>query len=224
MSNFLGLIIQLLFAPAEETALILFSSRKAPDLNALSHWLQIMLSLGTLTIVGSQIAGWQAITLLYSDKWASQTSVELLQAYAVHVFCCALNGMSEAYINAKADSETLKKLRGLLVFNSFLYLWMCYIFAVHPGYFGFKGLIYANCFSMAVRATASLYFATQHEHEYTHKKKRPFFSNLIATLIWVTRDLFLGKVYLLFTIAGVMAIFIAHYYILPWTFGSLWQL
>ena len=53
VSNFLGLLIQLLFAPAEETALILFSSRKAPDLKALSHWLQIMLALGTLTIIGS---------------------------------------------------------------------------------------------------------------------------------------------------------------------------
>jgi hypothetical protein len=132
--------------------------------------------------------------------------------------------MSEAYINAKADSDTLKKLRGLLVFNSFFYLWMCYILAVHPGYFGFKGLIYANCFNMAFRATASLYFATQHEHEFVHKKKRSFLSNLLATWIWIARDLFLGKVYLIFTFAGVLAIYIAHYYILPLTFGSLWQL
>jgi hypothetical protein len=33
------MIIQMLFAPAEETALILFSARKNPDLAALGHWL-----------------------------------------------------------------------------------------------------------------------------------------------------------------------------------------
>ena len=99
------------------------------------------------------------ITLLYSDKWASPTCIELLQAFAVQVLCCALNGMSEAYTNAKADSETLKKLRGLMFFNSFSYLFSCYLFAVHPGYFGFKGLIYANNLNLIVRATSCMYFA-----------------------------------------------------------------
>ena len=132
--------------------------------------------------------------------------------------------MSEAYINAKADSETLKKLRNLMFFNSFLYLWLCYCFAVHPGFFGFKGLIYANCVSMVVRATVSLYFAMQHEHEYHHKKQRPFIENLIATYMWVLTQLLTGKVYLVVTLAGAAAIFAAHYYILPCVFGSMWQL
>lgn len=39
VANFLGMLVQLMFAPAEETALILFSSRKEPDLPALQFWL-----------------------------------------------------------------------------------------------------------------------------------------------------------------------------------------
>jgi hypothetical protein len=32
VANFLGMLVQMFFAPAEETALILFSARKNPDL------------------------------------------------------------------------------------------------------------------------------------------------------------------------------------------------
>lgn len=89
-----------------------------------------MLGLGTLTIAGSQIAGMQVITFLYSEKWASDTCVELLRAYAFHIFFCALNGMSEAYANAKADSEMLTKMRNMMLVNSIMYLGLCYVFAV----------------------------------------------------------------------------------------------
>lgn len=132
--------------------------------------------------------------------------------------------MSEAYTNAKADSETLTKLRGLMFFNSLSYLWSCYLFAVHPGLFGFKGLIYANNLNLIVRSTSCMYFAVQHEYEFNHKKKRPFYANFVATVIWMFSSLFCGKVYLLLTTSGVLTVFVAHYYILPWILGSLWVL
>jgi hypothetical protein len=53
VANFLGMLVQLLFAPTEETALILFSARKNPDLKALSFWMQIMISFGTLAVAGT---------------------------------------------------------------------------------------------------------------------------------------------------------------------------
>ena len=125
------------------------------------------------------------ISLLYSGKWASDTCVDLLRAYSFHIFCCALNGISDAYANAKADSETLSKMRNMMLFNSVMYLGLCYVFAVNPGYFGFKGLIYANCLNMMIRAKTCLYFATQHHYEHSNKKKRSFVANLVNTYFWI---------------------------------------
>jgi Na+-driven multidrug efflux pump len=102
------------------------------------------------------------INFFYSDKWVSDTCIDLFRAYSVHIFCCALNGISEAYFNAKADSETLTKMRRMMLVNSVMYLGLCYVFAINPGFFGFKGLIYANCMNMSVRATTCLYFTIQH--------------------------------------------------------------
>lgn len=39
VANFLGIFVQLIFAPVEETAFILFSSRKNPDLKTMAFWL-----------------------------------------------------------------------------------------------------------------------------------------------------------------------------------------
>jgi Na+-driven multidrug efflux pump len=99
------------------------------------------------------------ISFLYSDKWASDTCIDIFKAYAIHIFCCALNGVADAYANAKADSETLAKMRNMMLVNSISYLGLCYVLAVSPGYFGFKGLIYANCLNMFIRAITCLYFA-----------------------------------------------------------------
>jgi hypothetical protein len=97
--------------------------------------------------------------LYFGPKWASRSCVELLQAYSLHIFCCAFNGCSEAYANAKADSETLSKMRNMMFMNSLIYLGSCYVLAVNPGYLGFTGLVYANCLNMLVRAISCLYVA-----------------------------------------------------------------
>jgi hypothetical protein len=47
------MLVQLLFAPTEETATILFSQKKSPDLDTLAFWLKIMLGVGAITIFGA---------------------------------------------------------------------------------------------------------------------------------------------------------------------------
>ena len=65
----------------------------------------------------------------------------------------AMNGMSEAFAYGLANSNVLKKLQSLLVFNSIVYL-SCVVYFSQK--YGVIGLIYANCINMAVRAVCSL--------------------------------------------------------------------
>ena len=132
----------------------------------MAYWLQIAIGFATLIAAGTHIAGKQVISLLYSQRWASESCVELLRVYALYIICCAFNGISEAYAFAKSDSDRIAKLRNLMMLNSTIYLGACYLFAVEPGFFGFKGLVYANCLNMAMRAISSLYFAHQHNYEF----------------------------------------------------------
>jgi hypothetical protein len=215
--------VQLLFAPTEETALILFASRKNPDLNALSFWMQILLALGTLTIAGSQMAGYQVIGFFFGAKWVTDSCIELFRAYALHIFCCALNGVAEAYNNAKGDSEALGMMRAMMVVQNLSYLGLCYLLAVSPGYFGFRGLVYANMLNMFFRGITNLYFAVAHEYSSGNSQKRSFFSNLIATFVWMAKSLFMGKTYIALTGVGVVLIYLLNGFVLPIVFGSLWS-
>jgi hypothetical protein len=46
----------------------------------------------------------------------------------------------------------------------------------------------------------------------------------MSTYAWIFTKLFLGKVYLGVTVLGVGAIFVVHYYVMPFVFPSLWDL
>ena len=120
--------------------------------------MQVMLAIGTGAIIFSQTCGYQFIHIVYSEKWATDTCFELLKAYCVYCFFMAMNGIAEAYVFAKGDSETLKTLRQLMMVNSVMYIGMSYFFAQQ---FGIVGLIYGNCFNMFARSTSCIYFANQ---------------------------------------------------------------
>lgn len=65
----------------------------------------------------------------------------------------SMNGMAEAFAYGQASPAVLKKLQGMLMFNSALYITSVIIFS---GKYGIIGLIYANCINMSIRAVFSL--------------------------------------------------------------------
>ena len=99
--------------------------------------------------------------MVYSDKWASESCEELLQAYCLYCVFMALNGISEAYAFAKGSESTLIKLRWLMVVNSVGYIAMSYYLSQT---IGIIGLVYANCGNMFLRATSCLYYTFQQQN------------------------------------------------------------
>lgn len=158
------------------------------------------------------------IKLLYSDKWATASCDDLFQAFALYVLCCATNGIAEAYIQAKADTATLFKYRNIMFITSIVYIGLSYLFAVDPGFFGFKGLIYANCLNMLMRAFTCFYSALQHKNTFKDKQAKPFCRNMIDTVMWLTLEVFAGKFYSAMTVIGIGIIIFAHKYVFPFVF------
>ena len=145
MANLIGLVCRFIFQPAEESASILFSSTQKPDLNSLRKYLQIMIAIGSGAIIFSKTCGMQFLLIIYSNKWATESCYELLQAYCIYCFFMAMNGIAEAYVFAKGSTDVLKTLRKLMLLNSITYIGLSYFLSQS---LGIIGLVYSNCFNM----------------------------------------------------------------------------
>ena len=69
----------------------------------------------------------QFLLIVYSEKWATESCYELLQAYCIYCFFMALNGIAEAYVFAKGSTEHLKMVRKIMIINSVMYIAMSYM-------------------------------------------------------------------------------------------------
>ena len=112
-----------------------------------------MLGIGICAITFSQGCSREFIYLVYSEKWATESTISIMKAYCIYLMFMSLNGMSEAFAYGLANQKVLNQLQGLLFFNSLLYIGAVVLLS---GKFGIIGLIYANCVNMGVRATLSL--------------------------------------------------------------------
>lgn len=114
-----------------------------------------MTGIGTGGFIFAKTCGKPFILLVYSEKWASSSCHDLLQAYCLYCCFMALNGILEAYAFSKGTDVTLKKLRWLMVLNSVGYIGLSYGLSVQ---IGIVGLVYANCLNMLLRTISCLYF------------------------------------------------------------------
>lgn len=85
-----------------------------------------MTAIGTGGFIFAKMCGKHFIFIVYSDRWASESCENLLQAYCLYCVFMALNGISEAYAFSKGTEATLKKLRWLMVVNSVGYIALSY--------------------------------------------------------------------------------------------------
>ena len=117
-----------------------------------------MTAVGTGGFIFAKTCGRQFILLVYSDRWASESCEELLQAYCLYCVFMGLNGVSEAFAFARGNEATLKRLRWLMVLNSVGYFALSLVLCQNVG---IVGLIYANCANMFLRATTCIHYTFQ---------------------------------------------------------------
>ena len=62
-----------------------------------------MLAIGLSAITFSTLCGKTFLRVVYSDKWATESSETLLHAYCIYCFFMAMNGTTEAFVFASGN-------------------------------------------------------------------------------------------------------------------------
>jgi oligosaccharide translocation protein RFT1 len=133
ISNLISIVCRFILHPLEEIALNLFAKFKMSDskvniqenqkvIETLTKYLAGVLGVGVSAIIFSRYCSGQFLLLVYSEKWATETATEFMKAYCIYLCLMALNGMSEAFAYGLANQEVLRKLQGMLLFNSCIYV------------------------------------------------------------------------------------------------------
>ena len=230
VANLISIVCRFIFQPLEEIAFNVFSKlqrseapkepssakeskdgvdESEPDskpdeaVRILVQYMAAMLGIGACAIMFSQVCSEQFIHLAFSKRWATPSTVRIMQAYCGYLLFMAANGMSEAFAYGLANEAVLLKLQGLMIINAALYTALNLSFS---SYFGIIGLIYANCVNMGIRAIWSLSISLN-DHNRDRKVKT---SPAAFWLKVITHQYFIGLV-LLGAVATVIAQYVLNY-------------
>mmetsp|Transcript_1617 Transcript_1617/g.5711 ORF Transcript_1617/g.5711 Transcript_1617/m.5711 type:complete len:560 (-) Transcript_1617:28-1707(-) len=171
VSNLGSLVARFLFQPVEEISFSLFSRLlggartgvdKAASANMrlcddiLAMLVKFMIIIGLVFCSFGPSYSYLLLEILYGGRYGHSTGAPtLLGFYCLYVFCMALNGVTEAMVNAAASAVELRRYNYLLVAFSVVYI--CASVAAVQAW-GTVGLVQANCANMAVRVAYSSVF------------------------------------------------------------------
>jgi oligosaccharide translocation protein RFT1 len=66
-----------------------------------------MLGIGVCSVIFSQGCAQEFILLVYSEKWATNSTVDIMKAYCFYLMFMAMNGMAEAFAYGLANQKVL---------------------------------------------------------------------------------------------------------------------
>ena len=160
-ANLGSLAARLLLQPSEEAAFTLFGKLKqnlsAQNLLCILTRASIVFGL-IFTCFGTQFTH-LLVLLLYGRGWADSTETPyLLSWYCIFISVCAVNGITEAFVQAVADDKETKSFNFWLLICSLVFV---SISTVLLPAMGTAALIAANCLVMTMRITRNINFARE---------------------------------------------------------------
>jgi len=162
--NFGSMFPAMFFAPVEEVVFNTFSRLQSQVKQREEHFKNFLNVFKFMTYIGLFFAvyGWNysygILKILYSDKWTNDTTVTLLRMFFVFMLFMAMNGVTEAFYNARADEKDIKKMQKISVVNAITYLTMLVLLSP----FKAKGVLLANMVNFGIRIFFCLYIMTDY--------------------------------------------------------------
>ena len=151
VSKLIGMVCRFIFQPIEEAAFIKFS-KKEDSKDVLQVLLSVLTAISFNAVIFAYLNGMAFLSLAYQDKWADSSCLDMLKAGMLQTVFLGANGIIEAYAFAKTTSQ--EKIRYGMLFNAGFYVVACQVFTQ---WWGVKGLLHANSFSMALRSILNLW-------------------------------------------------------------------
>ena len=202
MNNLGSLAARFIFRPIEESGYFYFTqmiqrdrpiSRQNPakvqeSANVLRYLCSVVTSIGLIVLVFGQSYSSLLLWLYGGENLISPLPVLLLRAHCLAVLLLGINGVTECYTNATADSNTINKNNLIMVYESIAFLGASYIFAT---WFGPVGFIFGNCVNMGLRIVHSMMFINRRYQETSYQPliglvPKPFFSTSLIVAALVT--------------------------------------
>ena len=84
---------------------------------------------GVAIIIGGYLLGGTAIRIVYTEKWATESTISIMHWYCVYCLFMGINGITEAYVYALATPPTLKLQQYFSILTSILYISSCILFS-----------------------------------------------------------------------------------------------
>lgn len=156
------------------------------SVNVLTHLCSAVMSIGLVVLVFGQSYSSTLLWLYGGAKLTSHLPVLLMRAHCLAILLLGINGVTECYTNATADSATINKSNLIMIYESIAFLCASYLFAI---WFGPVGFILGNCVNMSLRILHSIIFINKRYKDTMYRPLRglvpkPMFSAslLIAAL------------------------------------------
>ncbi|XP_033175312.1 protein RFT1 homolog isoform X2 [Bombus vosnesenskii] len=223
INNLGSLAARFIFRPIEESGYFYFTQMVKRDkpvndqnpvkiqesVNVLTHLCSAVMSIGLVVLVFGQSYSSTLLWLYGGTKLISHLPVLLMRAHCLAILLLGINGVTECYSNATADSATINKSNLIMIYESIAFLCASYLFAI---WFGPVGFIFGNCVNMSLRIVHSTMFINKRYKDTMYRPLRglvpkPMFSAslLIAALITnVSHAYFFPDEKLLHLIIGVI--------------------
>lgn len=169
VNNLGSLAARFIFRPIEESGYFYFTQMIKRDkplleqnpvkvqesISVLTHLCAAVTSIGLVILVFGQSYSSTLLWLYGGAKLTSNLPVLLMRAHFLAILLLGINGVTECYTNATADSATINKNNLIMIYESVAFLAASYLFVI---WFGPVGFILGNCFNMSLRIAHSMVF------------------------------------------------------------------
>lgn len=201
VNNLGSLAARFIFRPIEESGYFYFTQMVKRDkpisdqnpvkiqesVNVLTHLCSTVMSIGLVVLVFGQSYSSTLLWLYGGSKLTAVLPTLLMRAHCLAILLLGINGVTECYTNATADSATINKSNLIMIYESIAFLGASYLFAI---WFGPVGFILGNCVNMSLRILHSTIFINRRYKDTIYRPLRglvpkPVFSAslLIAALV-----------------------------------------
>ncbi|XP_076241355.1 man(5)GlcNAc(2)-PP-dolichol translocation protein RFT1 [Calliopsis andreniformis] len=201
VNNLGSLAARFIFRPIEESGYFYFTQMVKRDksindqnpvkiqesVHVLTHLCSAVMSIGLVVLVFGQSYSSTLLWLYGGSKLTSSLPILLMRAHCLAILLLGINGVTECYTNATADSSTINKSNLIMIYESIAFLGASYLFAI---WFGPVGFILGNCVNMSLRILHSTIFINKRYKDTIYRPLRglvpkPVFSAslLITALI-----------------------------------------
>ncbi|KAK0084300.1 hypothetical protein PV325_007295 [Microctonus aethiopoides] len=210
VNNLGSLAARFIFRPIEDSAYFYFTQTIERDnslnnqnpekvresVNVLKHLLSTVTSVGLVILVFGQSYSSTLLWLYGGAKLTATLPVLLMRAHCLAVLLLGINGVTECYTNATADSKHINKSNFIMIYQSIAFLLASYIFAMWLGPVGF---IFGNCVNMSLRIYHSITFINRRHLDNDYKPlsglvPKPIFSGCLTASAIVTT---ISQIYLI---------------------------